>query len=152
MSWPRLTTDLPHSRRPEVCQSCGREATELWEEHDDNDKPEQRFVALCRPCAAKLIEPHPRLYRAVESFEPIPGGMSCCAKCFWLYDMRCESMQLKRKGGPGLHIRFQRPATVFVCVRGGGGGPRNFYQEPPKCMGLVTDPRELHIAEVDRRR
>lgn len=79
--WPRLTTSLTGPDKPEVCRCCGDVDAHLWQEHDDHDKPEPRYLWLCRRCSDRIIEPHPRLYDEISPNAPAPGAMRICADC-----------------------------------------------------------------------
>lgn len=114
MSWPRLSETLSGDT-PACCQNCGStEQIWRWREHDDNDKPEQIAVMLCKKCSDKIIEPHPRLYSTLRPHEPMPGTMPICIDCFYRAKMRCTHHSLRENGGKGLPLRFPQPSVAFV--------------------------------------
>jgi len=110
---PALSTDLTGPRHPERCQSCGG-AQELrrWLEHDEQDRPTPVVVVLCRACADRLIEPHPRLYRGLHVWEPHPGSLPLCVDCRHRDGTRCQLARLN--GGAGVSLRFPRPDMIHV--------------------------------------
>lgn len=120
---PRLTCDLPGRRRPLVCQSCDR-TTQVyaWQEHDDRDRPLPVYVLLCQECAARVVEPHPRLYDRRPANEPIHGAMPLCVDCLHRRGLRCHCPDAKRNGGPGITITRPKPHVVHVCYERQGGG------------------------------
>lgn len=145
--WPKLSEQLPHPRDLDTCQACGAlealldaETLETWEEHDEADRPAGVVVRLCPPCSAKIVEPHPRLYRQVDRWEPLPGVMELCRSCRHRRGVSCAHPDLLRNGGTGLRIVFPRPTVGIACVArpGGGRGSRRFtmYAGPPsECAG-----------------
>lgn len=127
--WPRLTETLPH-REPGRCNACGLEGNDqvaaggpmglaltltVWREHDRFDKPEARYVVLCRKCSDKLIEPHPRLYAPLPRFAPAPGAMGLCSDCRHRDGCRCTCPAASANGGEGIEIYGPKPARVHVC-------------------------------------
>lgn len=135
--WPRLSESLTAPRHPRVCQSCGQHFASVdepglrgWVEHDENDKPEPIVVMLCKECSDRLIEPHPRLYRALERWEPFPGAIEVCVDCQLRDGTRCTSPAAKANGGAGVALRFPRPDSAFVCRRGGRGGLVHIFKGP----------------------
>jgi hypothetical protein len=124
ITWPRLTESLPH-RSAVACHRCGQVLPgkydlHWWQEHDDRDRPEPRYVLLCNPCADKIIEPHPRLYRRTERNEPCPGVMLQCVCCKHLDGLRCRHPQMRANGGPG--VAFAGPDGFVRIQRAGPGG------------------------------
>ena len=114
---PRLSETLESLAWPRRCQACGAELTRpasrlrpstgrapatIWQEHDDADRPELRYIVLCGACADRLIEPHPRLYRRLDRNEPAPGVMRICEDCRHRQGGRCVSPRARAHGGPGL--------------------------------------------------
>ena len=126
---PRLSdltgnTDIYH------CAGCGfvREHVPRWQEHDHFDKPEMRVVCLCKRCAKRMVGPHPRLYRELELFEPMPGAMQVCIGCRWLERVACKCPLAKHNGGAGMVIMVPDSGVRgFVCSRGKGGGCHSFH-------------------------
>ena len=148
---PRLSETLSPIRRPFDCQRCGAippvggEPLTAWQEHNDADRPETIFVLLCRKCADKVIEPHPRLYRRLSRNEPAPGVMQICSGCIYQIEGRCTSDLLRSRGGPGL--KFPGPdTTVHICRAGPKGRGRvgewlkMWSAEPTTCAGFRPDP------------
>jgi len=151
---PRLSESLRPLTWPYRCQRCdvlgGDSAYErltVWQEHDDDDRPECRYVLLCPACADRLIEPHPRLYRRLAFQEPAPGILRICAGC--AHQMRvfgsCDSPYLFSRGGPGLPFRGP-DSQVHVQRAGPGGRGRRggwesiWNEEPSQCVGF--EPRK----------
>src|SRR5688572_33178922 len=81
---PGLSETLTAPKSPDRCQSCGApeptpngnvDATiqrfgltgllERWMECDPWDRDTHVVVVLCQRCSARLISPHPRLYKAL---------------------------------------------------------------------------------------
>lgn len=144
--WPRLSETLTHPRSLYTCQACGRsgadEATfSRWMEHDAQDKPEPIVVVLCRPCAAKLIEPHPRLYKQLSPNEPMPGAMPICDGCKHRDWTRCHNPLAQINGGPGLTMKFPKPSSVHVCrsPRSQSGWIHHYPGPVTECSGLEVD-------------
>jgi hypothetical protein len=114
----RLSETLLHMA-PGECGVCKRTASdpdvkrmELWQEHDHNDKPEQRFVWLCDTCAGHIIDPHPRLYARLDPNAPAPGAMEICRKCVHRRGWKCT--QTKASGGPGIVVNATKGMTVHI--------------------------------------
>lgn len=133
----RLSKMLNGPREPGLCQLCGAtHDNPVYQEHDHNDQPEEIWVSLCKPCAEKVIEPHPRLYAQKEKWAPTPGAMGICADCMFRQGLTCHNPLLKRLGGDGLPITYKTPpARAFICASGGRGGLRLFFYDPPICQG-----------------
>lgn len=116
-NWPRLSDTLPHAH-PRKCGQCGTDdpappPLQLWQEHDANDKPELRFVLLCRKCSDLLIEKHPRLYdRKWSRNHPAPGAMEICTDCRFRDRLWCS--QTKRAGGPGINVTITQGISGFI--------------------------------------
>jgi len=142
MPFPRLTEDLTGPRSPHECASCGDlNPDELWQECDDQDKPELRFLLLCRKCSKRLIKPHPRLYHDRQRSEPIPGLMAICDNCIHRNFYACD--QTKAAGGPGVVITVAKPSTCHLYFGGGRGRWMKLYHTPPHaCTGRVSDVHE----------
>lgn len=120
-AWPRLSADLPKRAELHACRSCGGNSDlARWLEHDGADEPEPIVVVLCKACADRLIEPHPRLYRKMTPFEPFPGVMSICGDCRLRDGQRCTNAQAKINGGPGLAMTYPAPTRVHYYRRGKG--------------------------------
>lgn len=139
--WPRLSKTLSKARRYEFCQSCDKGAEQTWQECDEDDIPEIIYLRLCKTCADKIIEPHPRLYIRLDEWAPAPGAMRCCIDCGNLKqgELDCRSPLLKSLGGPGLPIQQFVQSRGIMCSRGKGGGCRPFvtYSREPECKGKV---------------
>ena len=140
MSWPRLSETLSFDRELDTCQACGRWEVVLsvWQEHDDNDQPEQVYLVLCDACSDGIIDPHPRLYRRLARFEPAPGAMACCVGCQHLSELRCTNPAMQFNGGTGVPIKAKIASRGFVCSRGRGGSgcqPVTTYSGEPICGG-----------------
>jgi hypothetical protein len=139
--WPRLSTSLPHERHPFMCQACGftpqtiLETSEpetvgfrRWREHDQQDRPQDIIVVLCKKCSDMIIEPHERLYHRLSMWEPAPGAMTVCVDCTFRQGLHCSHPDLKENGGEGLILKFPRPSHGFVdSGKGGYSGPATFY-------------------------
>ena len=134
--WPRLSQSLPHPH-PQKCAACGKwdreEILSLWQEHDEQDKPETRYVLLCRPCGEKLIEPHVRLHSEINRNTPAPGAMEICGDCRFRDGTWCA--KAKGNGGPGVVISAAKPSTGFWDGAGKDGrrtgGVFRIYGHPP---------------------
>lgn len=120
------------------CQACGGNDTlRRWLEHDPNDQPTPVIVVLCRLCSEKLIEPHPRLYRALQDNQPWTGCMGICVRCVHRRGNACQHPDAKANGGPGIAITIKAPIRVILCP----GGPANLWDEPATaCSGRETRP------------
>lgn len=113
--WPRLTTDLTGPDRPELCRCCGDPADDLWQEHDDHDRPELRHLWLCEKCSDRIVEPHARLYTRIDRNKPAPGAMRLCVDCRHRAPGGvCANPGAKANGGPGIIIRGVRGAMGFI--------------------------------------
>lgn len=146
--WPRLSETLAH-REPGRCAECGHEEAPetarsrmplhtVWQECDRDDRPEPRYVELCRICSAKLIEPHPRLYRALNPHTPAPGAMPICRDCIHRDGTRCVCPAAKYNGGPGIEIIGPKPTMVHFLRSGKGArsGWEPLYPGPStECTG-----------------
>lgn len=158
--WARLSKTLTFERHPFICQSCdyrgltawkGKaelpepEQCELrrWREHDQQDKPENIIVVLCRECSDRLIEPHERLYDCIGIFAPAPGAMKICVQCEFRQGLHCSNPLLKENGGEGMILKMPKPTHGFwdgSDARGRRvGGQRTFYSGPVTgCEGRKT--------------
>jgi hypothetical protein len=148
-SWPRLTETLPHAADPRYCGACGTaEKVTIWIEHDANDKPEMKFVALCLDCADKIIEPHPRLYGALGEHTPMPGCMKICLLCKHRAGLNCRSPLAKFNGGPGINVAASKPFTAFfdgqdpTTRRKRGWIQRMYPDAPTNCSGREFIPHD----------
>jgi len=140
---PRLSETLPGPRILTMCQACmGTDVTlEKWMEHDAQDKPEPIVVVLCVHCAGQLIDPHPRLYRRLHEWEPMPGAMPLCADCLHCDNLHCRNPRAQINGGPGLSMTFPKPGHVHLCRGPGGSGWVNLWRGPVSaCNGRELDP------------
>lgn len=145
--WPKLSETLLGARHPTKCQSCGLSCSEddrtltRWIECDEYDRPTSTIIVLCRTCSDRIIEPHPRLYRDVERFKPVPGCMALCVSCRFREQLRCTHPDLKANGGQGLRIKFAPPSTAFFDGTRGGrrtGWTGVIYDHAPSaCIGRV---------------
>lgn len=131
-------TDLPGEKHPHVCQRCGsRELKKLsrWIEHDHNDQVEYKWLVLCERCGDEVIAQHPRLYKQVQRFEPLPGCMTVCIDCRHRDGVLCKCPMAQINGGPGMEYDTKPYAFAFV------DGPRfrgrvAMYEKPvSKCTG-----------------
>lgn len=155
-AWPRLSETLPH-REPGRCHACGTMPNEapparngrkrpldlqLWQEHDQWDRPEMRYVLLCGPCAKRIIEPHPRLYKQLDLFAPAPGVMGVCRDCRWRAGPRCLCPKARANGGAGMATLGPRPTDVHVCR-----SPRRLSGWIKLYPGPVTDCDGKEVAD-----
>lgn len=161
--WPRLSTSLPHERHPFVCQCCGfTPATVLetsepetlgfrrWREHDQQDKPQEIIVVLCKKCSDRYIDPHERLYARLSMWEPAPGAMTVCVDCTFRQGLHCSHPDLKENGGEGLMLKFPRPAPGFVdSGKGGYSGPAIFYSGRVNCDSKNDGARPVESLKVE---
>lgn len=134
---PGLSVTLTFPRRLDTCQSCGTIANELtdpllkWNECDEYDKPTAVIVVLCGDCSKRLIDPHPRLYRPIDKWQPWPGGMDLCVGCKHLEALACKSPLLKANGGPGLALHPGASISAHLNYGGGRGEFKKYYKGPP---------------------
>ena len=93
---------------------------ERWRECDDNDdrQPDSPVVVLCPSCSGKLIEKHPRLYHALQKYEPWPGASLICVTCVHRVDTHCT--QSRAYGGQGLLMHAERIRALVRRSRGRG--------------------------------
>ena len=100
-----------------MCQQCRRSVgLTYWVECDDADEPTPVFVVLCKGCADKIIEPHPRLYREQALDTPMPGVMPICADCLSRKGLRCLSPVAMFNGGPDPGLLFEpKGSMVHIC-------------------------------------
>ena len=121
---PRLSKDLKGEKSRTRCQACGLQVLfdplpklpqlRRWQEHDDGDRPEPIVVVLCKPCSNRLIEPHPRLYREMQAFEPHPGSMPICDDCTRREGVSCRHPEAKANGGQGVELIAPKPSYVHL--------------------------------------
>lgn len=156
--WPRLSETLLH-REPGRCNACGLPEARgaaagvsgpplltTWQEHDRDDKPEPRYVVLCRPCGEKLIEPHPRLYAEMPSYAPAAGANLICLDCVHRDGCRCVCPDARANGGEGIVMSGPKPIDVHVQRAGSGGRGRRcswekWYPGPvTSCTGKEARP------------
>lgn len=123
-NWPRLTETLRAA--PCVCANCAKRAdlpTDapllLWQEHDDNDKPEAKYLLLCYKCSDEIVENHPRLYNKLDRNAPAPGAMDICVNCRARYKTFCPKAKIH--GGPGIEITASKPTGAHIDGRGKDG-------------------------------
>lgn len=129
--WPRLSQTLPHLH-PLKCAECGRPERDrlltLWQECDEQDRPENRYVLLCKPCGDRIVGPHVRLYRSIDRNSPAPGAMEICADCRFRDGLWCA--RAKCNGGEGVTITAAQPLRGFIDGRD-YSGPFTSYATPP---------------------
>ena len=115
-AWPKLSETLP-GKTPGECQRCAAAAAlTYWQEHDEQDQPLRAFVVLCQPCADKIIEPHPRLYRELPAVQPMPGVMPICLDCVHRTELSCTCPAAMFNGGPRPGLTFEPPGQmIHVC-------------------------------------
>jgi hypothetical protein len=101
-----------------------------WQECDSEDAPEPVVVMLCTDCSARLILPHPRLYRRLPQHVPFVGIMALCLDCTWREGVRCTHPQTQANGGSGLELDQAPPIEVHVRARYGRGGFLTLYPRP----------------------
>jgi hypothetical protein len=127
---PKLSETLTHADHPEVCRACGALAepggpgadgwTPLtrWRECDDFDRPTRTVVVLCKACAGKIVEPHPRLYIEIPWLAPYPGTVPLCVPCPHRNGTHCPMAAFN--GGPGVELIGPAPSHVHLYRRGKG--------------------------------
>ena len=143
-AWPRLSQTLP-VKHPHQCGQCGVKETGaaplgLWQECDQNDKPEMRYVLLCEGCSSSIIEPHVRLYFHLDRNAPAPGAMGICADCKFRDGLWCA--RAKANGGDGVTISAAPATRGFIDGRDSSGRrwgrEMTFYGRPPSaCSAKV---------------
>lgn len=138
--WPRLSDELTHDRNPCTCQACGMAvaptAREVWIECDHDDQPTNIVVVLCPRCARRVIEPHPRLYRQMDTNAPHPGTMLLCYACVNRHGLECVHPDAKTNGGPGMAMVIDPPFTGHVTC-----SPRS------KSYNFTTWPKQATACE-----
>ena len=122
-SWPKLSESLGGPRHPRMCQSCDMpmfdvpdrddETLTYWLECDGLDRPTNVVVVLCKQCADRLIERHPRLYSQLQPNEVFPGAMPLCVDCRVREGLRCAKARIN--GGPGVRVTQRRGPMAIVC-------------------------------------
>lgn len=143
---PRLSETLRPFRSRKVCQKCGHAdpsplyplKVSAWIEHDHKDRPQAIYVFLCEACSKEIIEPHIRLYRQAQQFEPLPGIMDLCADCRWREGSRCTNPVAAFNGGaePGLKIDINGASRAHINYGGGKGEWLWMFTEPATgCSG-----------------
>lgn len=131
--WPKLSEDLPH-KEPDGCGRCRLSVGLIyWQECDEDDTPTRVFVILCRACSDAIIEPHPRLYREMHAFTPMPGAMGVCLDCRRRNGLACHSPQAQFNGGSGLAYKPEGQ-MVHLCR-----SPRNKSGWQYMAPGPVTE-------------
>lgn len=156
-NWPRLTETAQAAREWGRCSSCGSthaDALSLWQECDENDRPEERFLYLCHGCSELLIESHPRLYSRLNRWYPAPGAMRICVDCRHRDGLRCRSPKALFNGGTvGLAIDAQVSGQAFVDGTRNGrrtGWVETMFAGPPKaCAGWEAPRKEKPKSELD---
>jgi hypothetical protein len=139
--WPRLTLTLTGPNAPEICRACGETADDLWREHDDRDKAENRWLWLCRKCGDALIEPHPRLYSCVPDMSPAPGAMRICAGCeHRTAEGICGCPRAKANGGVGILIGVHESGRGFIDGAKYSGPFIAYGFHPSACTGKNPTP------------
>jgi hypothetical protein len=153
VTMPRLSESLRALEWPHRCQRCGAlEGLVVWQEHDEGDRPESRYVVLCRECADRVIERHPRLYRELAPNEPAAGVMRLCGYCVHQDAGRCRSPRARANGGQGL--RFPGPDSTMHILYSTGRGRRGQWlktwsREPIECEGFeLIEGREVPDLEL----
>jgi hypothetical protein len=111
----RLSEQLGGPVRPDRCQGCGSVCDlALWQEHDEQDRPEPIVIILCERCSKRTIGPHPRLYAELERNRPWPGAMAICDRCRFRDRLRCTHPAAKANGGAGVELTIARPVTAHL--------------------------------------
>lgn len=149
---PGLSRTLTGPRAPTRCQACSARHEETnplgrWIEHDEWDKPLPIVVVLCRRCSGQLIEPHPRLYRALTNGEPYPGAMSICVRCPARRGLTCTSPAFSRNRSDGGTLRYEFSEPPYSAhLNMGRSGASGFYWFFPgrviDCSGRPMIPPE----------
>lgn len=132
---PGLSETLIGPRDPRRCQRCAAEHTKAnplarWLEHDEWDRVPDHpvVVVLCQRCSSKVIEPHARLYRCLDSGEPFPGCMRICLDCKHRDGTSCRNPEAKINGGPGVQYEHSvKPIFAHICFGRGRGESRYFW-------------------------
>ena len=121
------------------CWICGHESNDIcefrmWQECDEQDKPEGSFIIACRSKACnRFIDKHPRLYVGVMWAGNTPGRlMLVCSDCEKRQGFECTDPRARTNGGDGLSCRVTHPLTGIVCTE------HSCYPFPPvvhECEG-----------------
>lgn len=137
--WPRLSKTLPHLH-PLKCGECGclerDRLLTLWQECDEQDKPEIRYVLLCEPCGKRIVGPHVRLYRSIDRNSPAPGAMEICTDCRFRDGLWCA--QAKSNGGDGVTITAAQPMRGFIDGRDYSGPFTSYSFAPTACTAKAA--------------
>lgn len=144
--WPWLSEEClsAEGADPRWCGLCGaRESLVVHQEHGGQEEPLPVFVVLCEPCAARVIDAHPRLYTRLDQFAPAPGAMPLCIKCGHRAGTICTHPSSRYRGGPGVALAFPEPMGGFWDGAGKGGrragGQFIIYQGPVRsCAGRTA--------------
>lgn len=118
LNWPKLSETVSPLVDFFTCQRCGNRDEHnhpwRWLEHDHRDRPTTKVVFLCRACSDEIIERHPRLYRRLDHWEPLPGSMPVCCGCIHNKGATCTNPDALINGGKGIALRFPEPSVAFV--------------------------------------
>lgn len=142
--WPRLTETLPKCTERNACRACGQiyedgATLQLWQECDDQDKPQLRWLWVCEACEKKVITAHPRLYIGRTANSPAPGAMKICWGCSFSNQSRCDCPTASANGGTGIIIKTSPPISCLVDGTRNGrrtGWRETLYFHPPShCNG-----------------
>jgi hypothetical protein len=100
------------------------------------DQPLRVFVVLCKRCADRIIEPHPRLYREQLPHTPMPGAMPICVDCPCRAALDCKSPVAKFNGGSGLEYE-PKGQMVHLCRSPRSKSGWQYLSDGPvtKCSG-----------------
>jgi hypothetical protein len=115
----------------------------MWQECDDQDKPEKKYIIACRrmkkekkkESCEKVITDHDRLYVQVPWAGDQPGILMLqCENCTKRREFNCTDPRTKKNGGEGLLITGSKPFGDAIMCTGKG-----CIQLPPvfnKCEGF----------------
>lgn len=124
---------------PCECRKCGiiGPAVELWQEHDDNDQPEHRYLWLCGACSDRIVDKHERLYARINRNTPAPGAMALCIRCVHR-NARGLCLTARSNGGPGMTITGPKPTVMHIDGRDSAGkrwsrNVRTYSSPPTRC-------------------
>jgi uncharacterized Zn-finger protein len=93
----------------------------MWQECDEQDKPEDSFIILCRSKQCwHILNDHPRLYIEVTWAGKVPGRLMLqCSDCEQRQGFKCVDPRAKTNGGDGLNCKASQPLKGIVCTSSG---------------------------------
>lgn len=158
---PPLSQTLPGPFHPLRCAGCRKlqpyhgEGTSWtrWVECDPMEQPTAVVLVFCKACQVTVMEPHPRLYRALEPHAPHPGAMRVCLTCTHrdgAQGLQCASPLQLSRGGAGMRIRHPAGSPCHLNFGGGRGAFIRMYPGPPTgCSGYEGPDDDARLAPTE---